>query len=176
MISCSRAALASSWLWSGVCCSSIDRICPSCGSSSSARSPTRNNCRTIRSRRGTVLSADTQAPHIASLHKKGVLNPTVVNLHHLIMANCYYWGKDFISTGDHFQTQINKRLFDTHLLWLVSAGNSCCRVMSRASRLRQHWDKKRSTGSMGRTDRSSNLDTALSSPAAKLSGTTPNLV
>lgn len=67
MISCSRAALASSWLWSGVCCSSIDRICPSCGSSSSLRSPTRSNCRTIRSRRGTVLSANTQAPQIASL-------------------------------------------------------------------------------------------------------------
>lgn len=67
MISCSRAALASSWLWSGVCCSSIDRICPSCGSSSSLRSPTRNDCRTIRSRRGTVLSANTQAPQIASL-------------------------------------------------------------------------------------------------------------
>lgn len=77
MISCSRAALASSWLWSGVCCSSIDRICPSCGSSSSLRSPTHNNCRTILSRRGTVLSADTQAPQIASLHMshKGFFKP-----------------------------------------------------------------------------------------------------
>lgn len=76
MISCSRAVLASSWLWSGVCCSSIDRICPSCGSSSSFISPTCNNCRTIRNRRGMELSAVTQAVQTASLQMshKGVLN------------------------------------------------------------------------------------------------------
>lgn len=34
------------------------------------RSPTRNNCRTIRSRRGMVLSADTQAPQMASLQMR----------------------------------------------------------------------------------------------------------
>lgn len=67
MISCSKVELASSWVWSGTCCSSIDRICPSWGSSSSFRSLTSISCRTIRSRRGTALSADTQAPHMASL-------------------------------------------------------------------------------------------------------------
>lgn len=65
MISCRRGALAISWLWSGVCCNSINRICPRCGSSSSLRS--KHPCRTIRRRRGTLLSATTQAPHITSL-------------------------------------------------------------------------------------------------------------
>lgn len=64
----------------------------------------------------------------------------------------------------------------THLLWLVSVGNSVCRLMSRASRLRQQWDRKRSMGSEGSTDTSRSLDTALSSPAAMLSGTTTSLV
>lgn len=73
-ISCSRVVLASSWLWSDVCCSSMERICPSCGSSSSFRLATRNDCRTTRSRRGMLLSAVTQAPQIASLQmsSKGV--------------------------------------------------------------------------------------------------------
>lgn len=66
--------------------------------------------------------------------------------------------------------------FQIHLLWLVSVGASCCRVRSNDNRLRQHCDKKRNTGSRGRTERSSSLDTALSSPAAMLSETTPNLV
>lgn len=67
MMSCSRAELAISWLWSGVCCSNSDRICPSWGSSASFRSLTCISCRSVRSRRGTALNADTQAPHIASL-------------------------------------------------------------------------------------------------------------
>lgn len=69
MMSCSRAELAISWLWSGVCvcCSNINRICPSWGSSASFRSLTCISCRSVRSRRGTALNADTQAPLIASL-------------------------------------------------------------------------------------------------------------
>lgn len=65
---------------------------------------------------------------------------------------------------------------NTHLLWLVSSGISCCRVMSRASKEKQQWDKKRNMGSVGMIDGSANLETALSSPAAMLSGTTFNLV
>lgn len=48
--------------------------------------------------------------------------------------------------------------------------------MSRASKEKQQWDKKRNMGSVGMIDGSANLETALSSPAAMLSGTTFNLV
>lgn len=48
--------------------------------------------------------------------------------------------------------------------------------MSRASKEKQQWDRKRNMGSVGTIDGSANLETALSSPAAMLSGTTFNLV